>query len=85
MQISIGRGTHSRWVTQAHVLPLHGESKFDLPIVGAGVSAKRKQPTARARGERFYLKTILIKYQRSVDLVKCARQIGVCDRTVGNL
>ena len=63
MQIGIGGGTHPRRVTYSYVLPLHSEIKFDLAIVGAGVSAERKQPAAGACGERLYLKTILIKYQ----------------------
>ena len=85
MQLGIGRGTDPRRVAQTYVLSLHGEVKFDLAIVGAGVSAERKQPAAGARGKSFDLKTILIKYQRSVDLVQCARQIGISDGTVGNL
>src|SRR5205823_13004023 len=85
MQVGIGRGTDSGRITQAHVLPLHGEVKFDLAIVGTGVSAEGEQPAAGARGESFDLKAILIKYQRSVDLVESARQIGISDGTVRNL
>src|SRR6266566_5397158 len=85
MQVGVGRGTDPRRVTQAYVLPLHGQVKFDLAIVGAGVSAEGEQPTTGARGESFDLQTILIKYQRSVDLIEGARQIRISDGTVRNL
>ena len=85
MQIGVGRGTDSWRITEPYVLSLYSEVKFDLAIVGAGVSAEGKQPAAGARGESFDLKTILIKYQLSVDFVERARQIGISDGTVRNL
>src|SRR5262249_36663471 len=72
-------------ITEAYVLPVHGQVKVQLLASRHGIAAESDRASARAGCQLFDLEPVARKNERAVDIAERAGQVDVGDRSVLNL